>query len=205
MNFLSFLKTKTFFIHTGLALLSAFLLIWLGFTWAASYTQHNQTVAVPDFSNLPIGDLDHFVKDKKVHYQIIDSIYNPQEKPGMVLKQDPEKGSEVKENRTVYLYITSVLPPQISMPKLVDKSMRQALAMAESYGLKTKLSYVSDDCKNCVVKQLYKGKAIEPGTPLKKGSVIELQIGKGNEAAPSATSAENAEKTTATGDEELIQ
>jgi beta-lactam-binding protein with PASTA domain len=72
-----------------------------------------------------------------------------------------------------------MLPPQIEMPKLVDRSVRQAVGMIESYGLKATIKYVSDACKNCVIRQLFKGKEIAPGTAVKKGSVIELQVGKG--------------------------
>ena len=52
--------------------------------------------------------------------------------------------------------------------------------MVESYWLKVNIKYVADACKNCVIKQFYKGKEIEPGTRIKKGSLIELQVGKGN-------------------------
>ena len=205
MNFLAYIKTKNFFIHAGLALLTSALSLWAGFSWAASYTQHNQTIKVPDFTDTPVSELDNFIKDKKINYQIIDSIYNPQEKPGVVIKQDPEKDSEVKENRTIYLYITSVLPPQIEMPRLVDKSMRQAVAMIESYGLKAKVIYVAADCKNCVVKQLYKGKEISVGTSIQKGSVIEIHVGKGDELNENISSPVNsADSSSSRGDEEII-
>lgn len=180
MGYFKFIKTKPFFIHAGLAVVTAFLLLWIGFKMVASYTQHNITVKVPDFSGRPIKELDDFIKDKKLRYQIIDSIYSPQQTPGTVIKQDPDKESEVKENRVVYLYVTSMLPPQIEMPKLIDRSVRQAVTMIESYGLKANIKYVADACKNCVIKQSFKGKEIAPGTPVKKGSIIELQVGKGN-------------------------
>lgn len=180
MSYFAFIKTKKFFLHAGLAILTAVLLLWLGFKLVANYTQHNITVKVPDFSGKSLAELNDFIKDKQLRYQIIDSIYNPKEKPGAVIKQDPEKDSEVKENRVIYLYITSMLPPQIEMPKLVDASVRQAVAMLESYGLKPRIKLVADACKNCVIKQLYNGKEIAPGTPVKKGSLIDLLVGKGN-------------------------
>jgi hypothetical protein len=179
MSYFKFIKTKPFFIHVGIAIITAILLLWIGFKMVASYTQHNITVKVPDFAGKPIAELNDFIKDKKLRYQIIDSIYSPQQTPGTIIRQDPEKESEVKENRVVYLYVTSMLPPQIEMPKLVDRSVRQAVGMIESYGLKATIKYVSDACKNCVIRQLFKGKEIAPGTAVKKGSVIELQVGKG--------------------------
>ena len=180
MSYFKFIKTKKFFIHAGIAMVVAILLLWVSFKMVANYTQHNITIKVPDFTGKPIAELNDFIKDKKLRYQIIDSIYSTQQTPGTIIKQDPEKESEVKENRVIYLYVTSMLPPQIEMPKLVDRSVRQAVAMVESYGLKANIKYVADACKNCVIKQFYKGKEIAPGTPVKKGSVIELQVGKGS-------------------------
>ena len=180
MSFFKFIKTKKFFLHLGLSLLLTFLLMWGGLKWVSSFTKHDITVKVPDFTGKTIATLNDFIKDKQLRYQIIDSIYSTQQTPGTIIRQDPEKESEVKENRIIYLYVTSMLPPQIEMPKLVDRSVRQAIAMVESYGLKANVKYVSDACKNCVIKQLYKGREIAPGTRIKKGSVIELQVGKGN-------------------------
>lgn len=180
MSFFKFLKTKKFFLHLGLSLVVSVLALWIGYKWVSSYTQHEITVKVPDFAGKSIASLNDFIKDKQLRYQIIDSIYSPQQTPGTIIRQDPEKESEVKENRVIYLYVTSMLPPQIEMPKLVDRSLRQAIAMLESYGLKANIKFVSDACKNCVIKQLYKGKEVSPGTHIKKGSLIELQVGKGN-------------------------
>ena len=65
------------------------------------------------------------------------------------------------------------------MPKLVDRSTRQALFMIESYGLRQgTVTEIAADCKGCVVKQLYKGKEIMAGEPIKKGSKIDLLVGK---------------------------
>lgn len=180
MSYFKFIRTRTFFVHLFLAGACALLVLWGGFKLFGVYTKHGVTVPVPDFTGQPVFGLDEFVADKKVRYQIIDSIYDPKEKPGTILRQDPEKETQVKENRVIYLYVTSVLPPLIEMPKLVDRSLRQAIAMIESYGLQANPpTYVADACKNCVLKQLHNGKEIAPGTKLKKGSRIDLVIGKG--------------------------
>ena len=180
MSFFKFIKTKKFFLHLGLSLFVSILSLWIGYKWVSSYTKHDITVKVPDFIGKPVASLNDFIKDKQLRYQIIDSIYSPQQTPRTIIRQDPEKENEVKENRVIYLSVTSMLPPMIEMPKLVDKSVRQAIAMVESYGLKANVKYVSAACKNCVTKQFYKGKEIEPGTRIKKGSAIELHVGKGN-------------------------
>jgi hypothetical protein len=177
---IQFLKSKTFFKHLSIYLVSVVLLSWLIFTWLGSTTKHGEMITVPDFSGLKLGELDKFVADKHLRYMVIDSLYAPKAKKGVVVKQEPEAQSEVKEDRTIYLYVTSVLPPSIPMPKLVDRSLRQASAMITTFGLKLgKPEFVPDQCANCVLEQLVKGKRIEPGTLIEKGTVIVLRVGKG--------------------------
>jgi len=176
-GFFAFLKSKQFFLHFGIAVLTIFITLWILVKMLNSYTQHGETVEVPDFKGKAIAELNGFIDGKDVRYQIIDSIYAPKEKPGVVIRQDPETKTQVKRNRTIYLYVTGLLPPQVVMPKLIDRSERQAILMLESYGFKTgKITQVAGDCNGCVLGQLVKGKAVEPGTQIKKGTVIDLII-----------------------------
>lgn len=180
MSVISFIKTKTFVKHFLLAVLSALLLFWIVFKIAGSYTMHGETVTVPNFSGVKLAELDNFTSGKEIKYVVIDSLYDLKQPPGVVVKQDPEPNSQVKNNRTIYLYVTSQTPPQVEMPKLVDRSVRQAVAMIETYGLKVgKTEFKPDQCSNCVLEQLVKGKRIEPGTTIPKGTVIDLVVGKG--------------------------
>ncbi|MDQ3047447.1 MAG: PASTA domain-containing protein [Bacteroidota bacterium] len=149
-------------------------------SWLSSYTTHGESVSVPNFSGIKLAELDNFVSDKHVRYLVIDSIYDTKAAKGVVIKQEPEPDAKVKDNRTIYLYVTSILPPSIQMPKLVDRSLRQAAAMISSYGLKMAApKFVPDQCANCVLEQMVKGKKIEPGATIPKGTVIQLVVGKG--------------------------
>lgn len=178
----NYLKSKTFFKHLALATVSLVIVLWALFKLLGVYTHHGETAEVPDFKGKAIAELDNFVKDKNVGFTIIDSVYSPQEKPGIVIKQDPEAKSMVKHNRIIYLYVTSTQAPQMAMPKLVDRSTRQAVFMIESYGLKVgKITEIAGDCKGCVLKQYFNGKEIMPGDAIKKGSKIDLSVGKKEE------------------------
>ncbi|MGQ0827084.1 MAG: PASTA domain-containing protein [Bacteroidota bacterium] len=175
-----FLKSKTFLKHIIIYSVVVGLLIWGLLSWLGSTTNHGETIKVPDFTAVKIADLDKFVADKSIRYLVIDSVYDTKSKPGIVIKQEPESNAEVKEGRTIYLYVTSILPPSIQMPKLVDRSLRQAAAMITSYGLKLgRTKFIPDQCANCVLDQLVKGKRIEPGATISKGTVIDLVVGKG--------------------------
>ncbi len=179
-NIFQFIKSKSFAINLGVYSVIVVILFFSINFWLKSTTNHGDYIIVPDFKNLKISDLDNFVSDKKVRYEIIDSIYAPKSQKGVVVKQEPEPNAEVKENRRIYLYVTSILPPSIEMPKLVDRSLRQASAMIISYGLKVgKIDYKADQCANCVLEQWVKGKKIEPGSAIEKGTKIDLVVGKG--------------------------
>ncbi|HET6993232.1 MAG TPA: PASTA domain-containing protein [Bacteroidia bacterium] len=175
----AFLKSRIFLINLAIAIVALPLLFWIIFAWMRSYTHHNDYVLVPDFKNLKINQLASFVDDKKVDFEIIDSIWDPKLTKGIVVKQDPDPGDKVKEGRKIYLYVTSVRPPMINMPKLEDMSLRQAMAVCESYGLVGYGKEVDDPCDGCIVKQLYNNKRIEPGTLIEKGQTITLLYGKG--------------------------
>ena len=178
-EFFGYIKSKVFFKHLAIAMVSLAFVLWALFKLLAVYTHHGETAEVPDFKGKAISELENFVDGKNVGFVIIESIYDPKEKSGIVVKQDPEAKSLVKHNRVIYLYVTSTQAPQIAMPKLVDRSTRQAVFMLESYGLKVgKIEEIAGDCKGCVLKQFFNGKEIVPGAPIKKGSKINLMVGK---------------------------
>lgn len=177
-----FLKSKQFRVHFVISVLVGGLVLWISFKSLNVYTHHGETIVVPDFSNVKTDDLAKFISDKTLKCQIVDSVFDSKVASGVVIKQDPEMNAAVKQNRTVYLTVSSKLPPLVKMPNVVDASMRQALAMLESYGLKAgKRSYRPDPCVNCVLSQSTKGKKIEPGTMIPKGSVIDLVLGQGQD------------------------
>ena len=156
-------------------------ILWISIKFLNNYTHHGEVIVVPDLANMNLQAIEKKMLECKLRYQVIDSSYDKLMPIGMVIKQDPEKNSLVKQNRIIYLTINSSHPPLVSMPNVVDASLRQAVAMLESYGLKAgKREYKSDPCVNCVLEQIMKGKKIEAGSLIPKGSRIDLVLGKGD-------------------------
>lgn len=185
---------KIYLLHFAGAVLSVILFLWFISLYLNTYTKHGEYIETPNVLKLSLKDAIKIIESKKLRYTIIDSIFNPDEKPGIVISQNPEPSFKVKENRTVYLVITSFLPPKIQMPKLVDMSERQAIMTINSYNLKLgKIIYEPSYCNGCVIMQLHKNKEIKPGEKINKGSVIDIVVGiKGN---ASITSPEDTIKT----------
>jgi eukaryotic-like serine/threonine-protein kinase len=178
-QFREFLRSPQLYLHLAIIVTGIVLGVWLILNWLNTYTGHGQFVQVPQFAGQMVRSLPTDMTAAKVKWQIIDSIYDPNEKPGIVLRQDPEAGTKVKENRMVYLYVTGLVPPQVLMPKLTDRSERQARLILNSYGLKAGNTTEKEaDCNGCVIAQLRNGIEVAPGKPVKKGSVIDLVIGR---------------------------
>jgi eukaryotic-like serine/threonine-protein kinase len=179
MSFFAYFKSKAFFLNLFLVVIVLALSVFATIRFLEHYTGHNQFVEVPRFTGEKLATIDDFIKDKEVTYQVIDSIYDPKEKAGRIIRQDPEPGTKVKHNRTVYLYVTNMVPPQIKMPKLVDRSERQARLILESYGLKLgEVEYKDADCNGCIIGQSIRGNDIEPGSAIKKGTKVDITVGR---------------------------
>ncbi len=158
------------------------LLLWIGTKFLDFYTMHGSTIVVPNFVGLSInGDkVKDLADDNHLEYIISDSIYDATKPKGMVLAQDPLPGTKVKKYRKVYITVIANNPEHVKMPNLLDLTLRQAIAMLETYGLKVgKLTYKPDIAENSVLSQNYKGKPINPDVVIDKGSKIDLVLGKG--------------------------
>jgi eukaryotic-like serine/threonine-protein kinase len=184
MGLFGFLKSKVFFRHTLIAILITIILMWVTLRLLSIYTRHGSYITVADFKGIPIAQINSFAANHDMEAVIIDSLYDYALQKGTVAMQDPAPGTKVKKNRKIYLTVVANKPEQISMPNLVDLTLRQAIAMLETYGLKTgTFTYVPDIAHNAILRQKYKGKDIKIGTLIEKGSKIDLVIGKGDESS----------------------
>ena len=77
-NFFNFLKSRTFLIQLGLALVALVVLVFLLLGWLKSTTNHGEFVEVPDFSKMSVMDMRKAVEDSDLRYEVLDSAnYNP--------------------------------------------------------------------------------------------------------------------------------
>jgi beta-lactam-binding protein with PASTA domain len=180
MAFLKFLISKIFLKNLAYILVVFALLLFIVFFGLNLYTHHGEEKPVPDLSGLTSTQFDEVLKRNDLRYKIIDSVHIQEQLPGVVVDQTPRAGDKVKRNRTIFLTINAYTSEKVQMPDVVESSLRDAKVTLESYGLKTgKIIYVPSEYTNLVMGQLYKGKPIEKGTLIPKGSRIDLMIGKG--------------------------
>lgn len=174
-----FLRSKTFLLNLAGAVLFTILVVWGIFKFMDSYTLHGETISVPTLEGLSITEVEELLIDKNLRFKILDSVYLVDAEKGVVLEQNPGPNDLVKEKRTIYITTSKVVPPEISMPNVVDMSLRLAIGKIESYGLKVETQHRPSECVNCVLRQEINEKEVNPGDKVKKGSVVLLTIGIG--------------------------
>ena len=99
------------------------------------YTRHGTGIQVPQLQTLPIEKAINILKAQGLEYKV-DSVYVLDEKPGSVIQQDPDPGTMVKENRTIYLTVVTRNAPPVALPDLEPYTYREAIATLSNYGLK---------------------------------------------------------------------
>ncbi len=144
------------------------------------YTNHGQSLTVPDFGGMSMEEVERTCEDKKLRFTIKDSSFEASKPKLTVLEQNPRPYAKVKENRRIYLTLNSDKPPKVSLPNIKDVNFRAASRILESYGLKVgQLEYIPDVALNAVLNLKYKGNIVEAGAFVDKGSTIDLVLGDG--------------------------
>ena len=180
MTFRQFITSKLFIKQLLLAASAAIAVIWISLKLLDAYTLHGHSITVPNLEGYSESDIRHLLSNMHLTYKINDSIFDEGRPKGSIAAQNPAAGTQVKKNRTIYLTMVAYLPEMIPMPDLNDLSLRQAVALLETYGLRVGiLENRPDIAKNAVLQQKYKNGIIEPGTLVEKGTPIDLVVGQG--------------------------
>jgi beta-lactam-binding protein with PASTA domain len=178
MNFIEFIQTKVFVRHLIISMVLSAVIITLVLSTLKWYTHHGEFVAVPSLVGLLPGQIEQLETIGNFEVIVVDSVFDSRQPKGSVIIQDPLPGSNVKRHRKIYLTTVALLPEKVSMPNLVDLTLRQASATLETYDLILgPINYVPDIAANAVLGQFYNSREIVPGTMILKGSVISLRVG----------------------------
>lgn len=146
------------------------------------FTRHGEEYPVPDLTGKNAEEMLSYEQDSNSHrfkFVVIDSIFVPETMGGVVMSQDPAAGQMVKKGRKIYLSVSTMNPPKVEMPNLIDLSLRQAENILNSNNLRLgQVVYKASRFPNAVIEQRYKGRIVEQGTMLPYNSSITLIVGK---------------------------
>lgn len=178
---MEFLKSKTFLIQLGLALLALILFSFLALRWLKSTTHHGDFVLVPDFSKMSVMEMREAAEDAGLRYEVLDSTnYNPEYPRFSILEQNPPAGTKVKSNRKIYFTVNPSGYKKVTVPRIVQVTRRNATSMLRAVGLDVqRVTYIDELGKDMVYYIKFKGKEVSPGDKLPKTSKVELICGNG--------------------------
>ena len=180
-NFLNFLRSKSFLTQLGLALGAVVVLVWLTLKWLDATTQHGEYVTVPDLARLSVPEMREAIEDAGLRYEVVDSAHFDPEYPRFsIIEQDPPAGSNVKENRKIYVTVNPSGYQKVTLPDIIQVTRRNAASMLLAVGLEVeKVTYIDELGKDMVYRIRHEGKYVKPGDRLPKTSRIELVCGNG--------------------------
>lgn len=178
-NFIAYLRTRSFRNNFIAAICTVAAILLIAFFSLRFYTKHGEGLDVPQVKGLSVSQAISKLEELGLRYEI-DSVYVSDKPPGIVTDQDPEAGTFVKDNRTIYLTINVTQAPNVKFPDIEFKSLREAQAILESFRLKVgDTTYKPDVSKDVVLEAFFGGQPIKAGEVLPTGSRINLVLGDG--------------------------
>ncbi|RIW13177.1 PASTA domain-containing protein [Algoriphagus lacus] len=159
--------------------------IFLGFlflkVYLPLYTNHGETVSVPDLSGYEYEEAVDILDQAGLQYEVsVDSGFSMELPALAILKQIPEANSQVKSGRRIYLTINARNAPLIKMPNLVNMPLKNVQEILANLGLERgDIIFVPDIGFNVVLEQRYRGVSVREGFEIPKGARIDLVVGDG--------------------------
>lgn len=182
MSIVKFLTSKVFLKQLVLAVVVVVVLCFLVLKWLNISTNHDEFKIVPNLTGKSLSVAQIELEQEALTLEIQDSAnYNPDYPKFSVIEQEPKAGSQVKENRKIYITLNPSGYRKIGVPDLRQRTYRQAKPTLEALGFKIgKITYIDNIGKDMVLGLRFEGKAIEPGEKLPKTSTIDFVLGNGN-------------------------
>jgi len=181
MTLRQYLTSKSFFKQLLLAFGIVIVLVFLLLQWLSYATDHGNEITVPDLRKLTEQQVEEKLDKLNLEYVLLDTVdYNKDFPKYTVVQQDPLPGSKVKDGRKIYIKVNSADFGMVTMPDLIEKTLRQTesslMALGLEVGKKTYKPYLG---KDMVLEMYADGKKLKVGDKVKKASKIDLVLGDG--------------------------
>lgn len=203
MSIVRFLFSKVFLRHLALAVILVLVVAFAALYWLDFTTNHDQKIEVPNIAKMSLEEAETALSELDLRLEILDSAnYNPDYPKFSVIDQIPEAGSDVKENRKIYITLNPSGYRKVVIPPLVGSTRRQAEPTLRGLGFEIgEITYKPDMAKDEVLQMLYSGKPLEAGDELQITSVIDLVLGDGELRYGQSADAIEAEEPQTASDE----
>lgn len=155
------------------------LLVWGALAWLDSYTNHGESVKVPQMEGMTIAQAQAELDRAGLKFQVVDSSYIKDMPSGAIISHTPEGGQTVKTGRVIYLTVNSAKVPMKEVPDVANNSsLREAEAKLLATGFKLgEIEYVPEEAREWVVGVKYKDRVLRQGEKVPEGSTLVLLVG----------------------------
>ena len=144
------------------------------------FTQHGKEAKVPSVRNMSLDNAIRKIEEAGFEWEIADSLYNGEIKPGMVLEQEPKANAMAKKTRVIYLTINAFNPKMVNLPILSEISCRDAVNRLTSMGFKyVKVDTVPSADEGLVLSVKVNGHPVTPGSKVSIKDQISIEVGDG--------------------------
>ncbi len=175
-----FVYSKIFLIQLVIAIAMLVILSYVALEWLESTTNHHQRIVVPSLSKKTLDEVQKTLEENDLRFEVQDSAtFNPEYPRYSVIEQNPLAGSEVKENRKIYITLNPSGYRKIEVPDVVLKTRRQVEPKLIALGFKIGTVTYKPNMSDQVLEIRHKGKKLTPGAMLMKTSTIDLVVGDG--------------------------
>lgn len=153
----------------------------LGLQFLGSYTHHGEKVEVIDVVGQNVYEAEMALSSLGLEAVVADSTYQRDMPAGVIVRQVPKAGNEIKSGRIVYLTKNLDHEPLVVLPDLVGNcSRREAEAQLRSLGFRlTEDEEVEDEPKDLVVGIKQNGRRLTAELRISKGLPLTLCVGAG--------------------------
>ena len=139
------------------------------------YTKYNEGITVPDITRISLEEAKEQLTSIGLRFEVADRRANSAYPANYVIDQAPSASILVKPNRKIYLTVNAAVKPKVTVPNVVNLSLRNAQVQLQNYGIEVgSISYESSRFKNAVMRQ-----SIDEGTIVDRGTTIELVVSDG--------------------------
>ncbi|MEX0772173.1 MAG: PASTA domain-containing protein [Balneolales bacterium] len=170
-----FTDPKIYILTSSLIALAAISIFLFDRVFMPNYTMHGESLTVPDVTRVSIEEAEEILQSHGLRYELYDKRSNDAYPPDFVIDQSPSASFQVKPNRKVYLTINTTENPTVTVPDVVNLSLRNAEIQLQNHGLTVgNVDHESSRYKNSVLKQ-----SVTPNRDVDHGTVVDLVIGDG--------------------------
>lgn len=144
------------------------------------FTNHNQYQIVPELKGMNVAEAAAKLRQSNLVLEISDSIFEASTSPGNIIIQTPKAGSKIKDNRTIYVTIRSFSTQQVSIPSIVDLSLRQGMSMLQAAGFKNiVVEKIPSEYSDLIYDLKMNGLSLSPGDKVPVNANLTIVVGDG--------------------------